>query len=82
MVALGICNLFCNAVKQASTKKAPGAITKIETVSKFSGQKRKLKIEPLPKISRTIPIQVSPKVNPSPIPIPSNKDGTTLFFDA
>ena len=40
------------------------------------------KILPAPISSRTAPMQVMLKVNPSPIPIPSKSEGIGLFLDA
>ncbi len=111
---------FWIAVRQARTKNAPGAITRIPIGEKLENSPAKKlfkpltnpepdagskilftsstsntgivvpytfgpvrpKIEALPKNSLTIPINVSAMVKPSPIPIPSNMDGSILFLDA
>ena len=65
-----------------NTMNAPGARTKMSMVLASSGTNLKLKIEPLPSISRMLPSLVSDMVNPIPIPNPSSMDGHTGFFDA
>ena len=40
------------------------------------------KMEPAPKSSRTAPIQTRAKVNPRPMPAPSNAEMIGLFFIA
>ena len=81
---------FISATKAAKTKNAPGANTKIVigvyqaffVAASARGRIWNPKICPAPRISRTIPIVVSPSVNPSPIPSPSKIEGITGFFEA
>ena len=56
-------------------------ISKIEIFTAL-GRIVKPKMEPLPRISLKIPINVNPIVNPRPIPIPSNADARTGFLEA
>ena len=68
------------AIKNANTKKAPGAITKIPIPSQLGMLIPR--IVPAPKIYLKPPKIESAIVNPSPIPTPSKIDGITGFFDA
>ncbi len=61
--------------------KAPGANTKIKIPS-LSPINFKLNKEPDPKISLTPPNIVNAKVNPNPIPIPSNIESKIVFLFA
>ena len=60
---------------------APGARTKMSTPNS-SGNMRSEKSAPVPSNSRTIPSKVKPKVNPRPIPKPSQKEANGLFLAA
>ena len=80
--------LICNATNTKSTI-ATTAITRPITerplapsVGPGSSERATLNAVPAPKISRINPIMVKPRVNPSPIPIPSNAEDTTSFLDA
>ena len=72
-----------NAQRNANTKKAPGAIVKIETGVYLPSKNLLLKSKPntvqQPAISLKILIRVSPAVKPSPMPIPSNTDNKTAW---
>ena len=60
---------------------APGASTNTSTPYS-SGKMRKEKSAPVPSNSRTMPSKVKPKVNPRPIPKPSQKEAKGLFYAA
>lgn len=61
---------------------APGAKTNISAGEKLAGVTTTSNNVPFPKISLIEPNTVKAKVNPSPEPIPSNRDGNTGFFEA
>ena len=63
-------------------KNAPGAIMNSVAGLYISGVTRMPNHVPAPTISRTEPIRNSAAVKPSPIAIPSTREGKTLFFDA
>ena len=60
---------------------APGARTKMSMLYS-SGNMRRENSAPVPINSRTIPSNVKPKVNPSPMPKPSQNDANGLFLAA
>lgn len=74
--------LFTNAITQPSTKKPPAGIINIRTgLELITGISIPIQL-PEPNISLKEPIVNNEAVNPSPIPRPSNIDGTSLFFEA
>ena len=69
------------AIRNPRVMNAPGGRTNNRMLN-VSGSRVNPKIEPEPSSSRHIPRRVRPKVNPSPIPIPSNREAMGEFFAA
>lgn len=57
----------------------PGAKMKINAGVNPSGKIEIPNTDPFPKISRIVPNKVKDKVNPIPVPIPSNRESKTEF---